>query len=59
MPYEKEGVTPYVVFPCGAVVVKNELMVYYGCADKVVGVAVARLDDLTDTLLHEAKFHKK
>jgi predicted GH43/DUF377 family glycosyl hydrolase len=39
-----------VVFPEGAVVVENELYVFYGGADKVVGLAVCRLPDLIDEL---------
>lgn len=39
MPYELTGEVPNVVFPCGAVVIGDILYVYYGAADKVVGVA--------------------
>jgi predicted GH43/DUF377 family glycosyl hydrolase len=39
MLYETEGIVKNVVFPCGAVVVKGELIVYYGGADTVLGVA--------------------
>jgi predicted GH43/DUF377 family glycosyl hydrolase len=38
-PYELEGVVNNVVFPCGAVVRKGVVYLYYGGADKVVGVA--------------------
>jgi len=34
---------PNVVFSCGAVVVENKLVLYYGAADKVIGVAVGDL----------------
>lgn len=44
MKYELEGQVNNVVFPCGAVVKDNELYVYYGGADSVVGVAVAEMD---------------
>jgi len=43
--YEREGHVPNVVFTCGSVVMKNTLFVYYGCADKVIGVATADLDE--------------
>jgi predicted GH43/DUF377 family glycosyl hydrolase len=43
MHYENEGIVPHVVFPCGAVIKNNTLFVYYGGADKVVGVATADL----------------
>ncbi len=42
MDYEKIGVVPNVVFPCGAVLLNEEIYLYYGGADKVV--AVAKMD---------------
>jgi len=50
-PWEKAGVIPNVVFPTAAVVRGEELLVYYGAADRVVGLATARLDELLDSLL--------
>jgi len=49
--YEKEGHVANVVFPCGAVVVQDTLFVYYGGADKVVGVATANINDLVESVL--------
>ncbi len=46
--YEKEGIMPNVVFPCGAVVRKGILHLYYGGADKVVAVATIKVK----TILH-------
>ena len=51
MPYEKEGIVSNVVFPCGAIVIRGELFVYYGGADKVVCVATAQLDDFLDAII--------
>jgi len=45
-PFERIGDVDNVVFPCGAVVVKGTLFVYYGGADKVVCVATANLKEL-------------
>ncbi len=45
-PYEKEGIVPNVVFPCGMIVRDGLVYVYYGGADKVVGVATMELDIL-------------
>ena len=59
MPYEKEGIVSNVVFPCGAVVIRGELFVYYGGADKVCGVATIALKDLLFGLLREAKFVRR
>ena len=47
--YEKEGIVSNVVFPCGIVLIKNTFFMYYGGADKVVGVATMGLKEL---LLH-------
>ncbi len=44
--FERIGDVDNVVFPCGAVIVKGTLFVYYGGADKVVCVATVDLDDL-------------
>ena len=41
--YENEG-KPGVVYPCGAVVLKDELIVYYGGGDRVTCCATAQLD---------------
>lgn len=57
-PYERSGIVPNVVFPCGTVVLDGKLFVYYGGADKVVGVASINFNELVAMLLHEAKFHK-
>lgn len=51
MPYEIEGQVSNVVFPCGAVTIGNELLVYYGGGDEVVGVATMPLDTLLTELL--------
>ncbi len=50
MPYEKEGIVPNVVFPCGAIIIGKKLFIYYGGADKVIGVASIKLADLLDEL---------
>ncbi|PJD92722.1 MAG: hypothetical protein CK424_03845 [Legionella sp.] len=49
MDYEKIGNVANVVFPCGAVLLKDEIFLYYGGADKVV--AVAKMD-LKQVLTH-------
>jgi predicted GH43/DUF377 family glycosyl hydrolase len=49
--YERVGFYPGVCFPCGKVVLGDTLFVYYGGADKYVGVATCPLDDLMDYLL--------
>jgi len=41
--YERSGSTPNVVFSCGATVFDGKLIVYYGAADKVIGVATGDL----------------
>jgi predicted GH43/DUF377 family glycosyl hydrolase len=49
--YEREGQVAEVVFPCGAVVIDDRLFVYYGGADKVIGVATIKLSELLESLL--------
>ena len=53
--YEKYGVVPNVVFSDGAIVKDGKLFVYYGAADKVIGVATMELDDLLRRLSEEGK----
>jgi predicted GH43/DUF377 family glycosyl hydrolase len=50
-PYEKNGFMSNVVFPCGAIIRKDTLFVYYGGADTVVGVATISMKKLLDSLL--------
>jgi predicted GH43/DUF377 family glycosyl hydrolase len=49
--YENEGWKSGVIYPCGAVVIKDSLLVYYGGADRVACVASAKLDKLLDQLV--------
>lgn len=44
--YEQRGLAPNVVYTCGALTRGDELWMYYGAADTVVGLAVARTSDL-------------
>ncbi len=41
--YEVTGFKPGIAYPCGAVIIKDDLLVYYGAADSVVCVAKANL----------------
>lgn len=50
-PYELEGYYNGVCFPCGKVVIGETLFVYYGAADKYVGLATCPLAELLDYLL--------
>jgi predicted GH43/DUF377 family glycosyl hydrolase len=49
--YEREGQVGNVVFPCGAIIRKKHLYIYYGAADSVTGVAFAKVEDLLKMLL--------
>ena len=49
-PYELTGLLGNVVFTCGAVEWKNELLVYYGAADSVTALAISSVDDLLESL---------
>lgn len=52
--FEKVGDVPNVVFPTGTAVFDDELQVFYGGADKAIGLATASLSEL----LHELQRHK-
>jgi len=49
--YERQGFTPNVVFPTGAVVDGERLLVYCGAADQCCSVAAVRLADVMDSLV--------
>jgi len=49
-PYEKEGDIPNVVFPTGVIICDGVLFIYYGAADKVIGVATIKLNLLLEEL---------
>lgn len=51
--YERSGLVANVVFPCGSAVKDGTLFVYYGGADKVVGVATVKLNKLLERLQSE------
>ncbi|MEK7570941.1 MAG: hypothetical protein AAB553_01590 [Patescibacteria group bacterium] len=51
--YEKVGEIPNVVFPCGAIIKDDTIFVYYGGADKVVGVATMPIKQLLQLLTKE------
>jgi predicted GH43/DUF377 family glycosyl hydrolase len=49
--YELQGFYPGVCFPCGKVVIGDTLFVYYGGADKYVGLATCKLEELLGYLM--------
>jgi predicted GH43/DUF377 family glycosyl hydrolase len=48
--YELEGQVNKVVFPCGTVVRRGVVYIYYGAADSVLGVATVKLKDVLKML---------
>ena len=48
--WELEGEINHVVFPCGASIRGDDLLIYYGGADTVIGVATTKLSWLLDIL---------
>lgn len=54
--YEKKGFVNNVVFPCGAVLKKDLLFIYYGAADSVIGVSTMKLDIILKSLLKSIKY---
>jgi len=53
--YEKVGVVDNVVFPCGMILKGDLLYIYYGGADKVVGVATMKLSVVLSALVRGSK----
>ncbi|MBD3225980.1 MAG: glycosidase [Caldithrix sp.] len=49
-PYERKGDVDMVVFPEGIIQFDDELQIYYGAADKVIGMASVSLRKLLDAL---------
>jgi predicted GH43/DUF377 family glycosyl hydrolase len=44
--YECQGYVPNVVFSCGSILNNGKLLIPYGCADNVIGVATFELEDI-------------
>lgn len=49
--FEKNGISDNVVFPCGNVIIGDELFVYYGGADSVCCLATTKVKDILDFVL--------
>jgi predicted GH43/DUF377 family glycosyl hydrolase len=54
-PYENEGFKAGVVYPCGAVIMNNNLNIYYGGADTVVCAASADLERFVYEMKNDGK----
>lgn len=52
-PFELEGIYDGCVFPTAAVVKDGVLFIYYGCADKHIGVATVDFDEMIEYLVKE------
>ncbi|RLE88465.1 MAG: glycosidase [Thermoprotei archaeon] len=50
MPYELFGDRPFTVFPCGACLVDNKIIISYGAADYVIGFGEIDLNELLSHL---------
>jgi predicted GH43/DUF377 family glycosyl hydrolase len=48
--YEQQGEISNVVFSCGSIVRGDTIFLYYGAADKVIGVATASISHIVDAL---------
>ena len=51
-PFELEGIYDGCVFPTATVLKDDLLFIYYGCADKHIGVATVQFDDLLEDLIN-------
>ncbi len=50
-PFELEGIYDGCVFPTGTVVKDGILYIYYGCADKHIGLATVNFDELLEYII--------
>jgi predicted GH43/DUF377 family glycosyl hydrolase len=50
MNYEKFGMVPNVVFPCGNVLRGETLIIYYGGADQVIGIVTVNVNEILGLL---------
>lgn len=57
--YEQRGLVPDVVYTCGALERGDEIWMYYGGADTVVALAIAKTSDLINFALEHDFLHKK
>jgi len=46
--FEQRGLVPNVVYTCGALIRGDDVWMYYGAADTVIGLATAKLKDLLE-----------
>jgi predicted GH43/DUF377 family glycosyl hydrolase len=46
--YEMSGISPGIVFTCGSICHADEVWMYYGAADTVIGLATANISDLLE-----------
>lgn len=53
--FEKKGIVDNVVFPCGFVLLKETIYLYYGGADKVVCGATISLNELLEYILNSSQ----
>ncbi|MCL4360314.1 hypothetical protein M1555_03625 [Patescibacteria group bacterium] len=58
LPYENEGHKAGVVYPCGAVVHGNDLIIYYGGADTVICAAKTPLRSFLENLKEEGSLEQ-
>jgi predicted GH43/DUF377 family glycosyl hydrolase len=57
--YEKEGLVPNVIFPCGAVETENEYLIYYGGADSVICLAIVSKSEVYKWAERECRIKKE
>ena len=50
-PFELEGIYDGCVFPTGTVVKEGTLYIYYGCADKHIGLATVNFEELLEYVM--------
>jgi predicted GH43/DUF377 family glycosyl hydrolase len=57
--YEQRGLVPDVVYTCGALERDGDIWMYYGGADTVIGLAIAKITELLDFVLEHDFLHEE
>ncbi len=56
--YEQRGLIPNVVYTCGALTRGDDIWLYYGAADTVIGLATGKTSELVEFCLERDYVHK-
>jgi Predicted glycosylase len=50
MPYEQLNANLHIIFPCGSVIINDDIFIYYGGADHVICVGKISMKNILEIL---------